>query len=143
MTTTTHVPTLEHAIHQTNLWLNDVGAELDGAGHQEAYRALRATLHALRDRLPVNETAKLAAQLPDLLRGVYYEGWHPSRTPARYHTRDELLERIAHEGAFHGHTEASYAAQAALAVLRRRISAGQIADVAAVLPADVAAFVSG
>ena len=141
--TTTHVPTLEHAIHQTNVWLNDVGAELGGADHREAYRALRATLHALRDRIPVNEAAQLAAQLPDLLRGVYYEGWSPSRTPVRYHTREQLLDRIVNEGAFAGRTEASYAANAALAVLRRRISAGEIAGVTAVLPADVAAFVSG
>lgn len=143
MTTTTHVPTLEHAIHQTNVWLKDVAAELDSDDHQYAYRALRAALHALRDRLPVNEAAQLAAQLPDLLRGVYYEGWHPSKTPVRFHTREQLLDRIVQEGSFAGHTEASYAADAAFAVVRRRISAGQVADVMAVLPTDVAAFVNG
>lgn len=143
MTTTTHVPTLEHGIHVTNEWLRDVAAELATDSHQEAYRALRATLHVLRDRLPVDETAQLAAQLPDLLRGVYYEGWNPSRTPARFRTREELLDRVAHEGAYHGHTEASYAMGAALAVLRRRISAGEMADVSAVLPAEIAEFVSG
>lgn len=143
MTTTTHVPTLEHGIHATNAWLRDVAAELQTDDHQEAYRALRATLHVLRDRLPVDEAAQLAAQLPDLLRGVYYEGWNPSATPARFRTREELLERVAHEAAFHGHTEASYAMNAALAVLRRRISSGELADVAAVLPADIAEVVSG
>lgn len=143
MTTTTHVPTLEHGIHATNAWLRDVAAELETDDHQEAYRALRATLHVLRDRLPVDEAAQLAAQLPDLLRGVYYEGWDPSRTPARFHTREQLLDRVVHEGAFHGHTEASYAMNAALAVLRARISAGEMADVTAVLPAEIAHFVSG
>lgn len=143
MTTTTHVPTLEHSIHVTNEWLRDVAAELDANDHQEAYRALRATLHVLRDRLPVDEAAQLAAQLPDLLRGVYYEGWNPSKTPARFHTREQLLDRVAHEARYHGHTEASYAMGAALAVLRRRISTGEMADVTAVLPADVAQFVSG
>jgi uncharacterized protein (DUF2267 family) len=63
MTTTTHVPTLEHSIHQTNGWLGDVAAELDGTDRQYAYRTLRATLHALRDRLTVDEAAQLAAQL--------------------------------------------------------------------------------
>lgn len=143
MTTTTHVPTLEHGIHATNVWLRDVGAELQTDSHQEAYRALRATLHVLRDRLPVDEAAQLAAQLPDLLRGVYYEGWNPSKTPARFHTREELLERVAREAPYHGHTEASYALQAALTVLRRRVSAGEMEDVAAVLPADVAQLVAG
>lgn len=143
MTTTTHVPTLEHGIHATNVWLGEVAAELDSDDHQYAYRALRATMHALRDRLPVDEAAQLAAQLPDLLRGVYYEGWNPSATPARFRTREQLLDRIAHEGAFHGHTEASYAAEAALAVLRRHISEGELEDVIASLPAGVAGFVEG
>lgn len=134
---------LEHGIHVTNAWLRDVAAELQADDHQQAYRALRVTLHVLRDRLPVDEAAQLAAQMPDLLRGVYYEGWNPSKTPARFRTREQLLERVAHEAPYHGHTEASYAMSAALAVLRRRISAGEMADVTAVLPTDIAQFVSG
>lgn len=140
--TTTHVPTLEHGIHRTNEWLRDVAAELGSEDRHEAYRALRATLHVLRDRLPVDETAQLAAQLPDLLRGVYYEGWKPSRTPASFHTREQLLDRVVREARYHGHTEASFAFNAAVAVLRRRISAGELADVTAVLPAEIAHFVS-
>lgn len=141
--TVTHVPTLEHAIHVTNEWLRDVASVLQTDDRHEAYRALRSTMHVLRDRLPVDENAKLAAQLPDVLRGVYYEGWHPSRTPARFRTYDELLERVAREGAYHGHTEASYALTAALAIMRRRISAGEMAGVAAALPAEIADVVSG
>lgn len=140
--TTTHVAALERSIHATNAWLGDVAAELDGDDHQYAYRALRATMHVLRDRLPVEEASQLAAQLPDVLRGVFYEGWKPSATPARFHTRDQLLERVAREGAFRGRTEASFAFMSAMAVLRRRISAGEMEDVAAVLPADIADFIS-
>jgi uncharacterized protein (DUF2267 family) len=33
------------------------------------YRLLRATLHALRDRLPAQEAVHLGAQLPMLIRG--------------------------------------------------------------------------
>ena len=50
---------------------------------QQSYAALRAVLHALRDRLPVQESADLAAQLPVLIRGIYYEGWDPARVPWR------------------------------------------------------------
>jgi uncharacterized protein (DUF2267 family) len=143
MTTPTHVRALEHGIHATLAGLRDVATGLDSEDHHEGYKALRATLHVLRDRLPVDEAAQLAAQLPNLLRGVYYEGWDPSRTPTRFHTREQLLDRVAAEGAFHGHTEASYAMAAALTVLRRRISAGELADVAAVLPRDIADLVGG
>lgn len=143
MTTTTHVHALEHGIHQTNVWLNDVAAELDGVDRQEAYRALRSTLHALRDRLTVDEAAQLGAQLPDLLRGVYYEGWNPSATPSAVHTREQFLDRVVAEAPYHGHTEASYAVGAAMAVLRRHVSAGELEDVAAILPHDVRALLFG
>jgi len=137
MTTTTHVPTLEHGIHQTNAWLGDVAGELDGADRQYAYRVLRATLHALRDRLTVDEAAQLAAQLPDLLRGIYYEGWDPSRTPVHERTREQFLDHVAREGALAGHTEASIAVGAAMAVLGRHVSAGELDDVRATLPRDI------
>lgn len=137
---TTHVRTLEHGIHQTNVWLGDVAAALDTEDRQYAYRALRAVMHALRDRLTVNEAAQLAAQLPDLLRGIYYEGWNPSATPARDHTREQFLDRVTREGTFAGHTEASFAVSAAMTVLRRRISDGELADVRATLPQDIGAL---
>lgn len=140
MTTTTHVPTLEHAIHQTNVWLGEVAAALDGADRQYAYRTLRATVHALRDRLTVDEAAQLAAQLPDLLRGIYYEGWDPSATPVRERTREQFLDHVAREGALAGRTEASVAVGAAMAVLTRHVSAGELDDVRATLPQEIRAL---
>ncbi len=50
-------------VQTTNEWLQDVEAAV-GADRQVAYRALRAVLHALRDRLPVEEAAEPGDQLP-------------------------------------------------------------------------------
>ncbi|MFE2233419.1 DUF2267 domain-containing protein [Streptomyces sp. NPDC059442] len=41
-------------------------------------------LHTLRDRLTGDVAAHFAAQLPDLLRGAYYDGWDPSTVPVKY-----------------------------------------------------------
>ena len=90
-----------------------------------ARRVLRAFLHALRDHLSVDEAAQLAAQLTIFVRGVFYEGWDPSRTPERSRDVDSFLQRIAGEAGLAGETEASFAATAASRVLRRHVSTGE------------------
>ena len=78
--------------------------------------------------------AKFAAQLPTLIRGIYYEDWVPSRTPLAIHNVDAFLARVAEEGRMAGETEASLAVSAVARLLRRHISAGEIEEVLAVLP---------
>jgi uncharacterized protein (DUF2267 family) len=128
---------IERSVEKAHLWLDDMAAEMGTEDRNEAYRALRAYLHALRDRLPVDEAAQLAAQLPELIRGIYYEGWNPSATPVKYRDLDEFLARMSSEGVLDGETQASFAAAAAAAVLKRHVSAGEIDDIRAILPEDL------
>ncbi len=125
---------IEHSIEKTRVWLSEVDEELGGEDRQYAYRALRAVLHALRDRLTVDVAAKLAAQLPTLIRGVYYEDWDPSRTPVAIHDVGTFLDHVASEGHMAGETEASIAVTAVARVLRAHLPAGEIDHVLAVLP---------
>lgn len=130
---------IERSVEKTHIWLKELAEDLDGADRHGAdrhyaYRALRAVLHALRDRLTVDVAAKLAAQLPTLIRGVYYEDWDPSRTPLPIHDVDAFLQRVAHEGSLGGETEASLAVAAVGRLLRRHLTAGEIDEVLAVLP---------
>ena len=139
----TKSPTIiERSVESAHVWINDMASELDRDDQAEALRLLRAFLHALRDRLTIDEGAQLAAQLPELIRGVFYENWVPARTPAGYHDVDSFLARIADEARLAGSTEASYAATAGAAVLRRHVSEGELADVSAVLPAPVRELVT-
>ncbi|MGZ3357160.1 MAG: DUF2267 domain-containing protein, partial [Isosphaeraceae bacterium] len=55
---------IEITIHTTNLWLENLMEELGWQDRDQAYQALRVVLHALRDRLPEEALAALAAQLP-------------------------------------------------------------------------------
>ncbi|MEV4320363.1 DUF2267 domain-containing protein [Actinocrispum sp. NPDC049592] len=64
---------------------------LDIDDMHQTYRVVRTWMHLLRDRLPVNSAAHLAAPLPELLRGVFYDGWRPSRVPDRMHAEGYLL----------------------------------------------------
>jgi uncharacterized protein (DUF2267 family) len=127
---------IDRTVAKTREWIDEMAEELGTDDRHEAYRVLRAFLRIVRDRVGLNEAAQLAAQLPELLRGAYYENWVPSRTPQRY-DRDAFLDRLAEEARLAGETEASYAAAAAMTVLRRRVSAGEIEDVLANFPADL------
>ena len=128
---------IDRSIEKMNVWLNELAEELGSEDRKLAYHVLRAYLHAVRDRLPVNEAAQLAAQLPELIRGIYYEDWVPARTPVDYHSADEFLQRVAKEALLPGETEASYACSAAARVLRRHVSAGEVEDVVAVFPENL------
>lgn len=91
----TGVPAFDSTLHTTNGWLREV---LDGLGwvdRHAAYQALRAVLHALRDRLPPDQALALAAQLPMLVRGFYFEGWRPADTPVRERHKEQFLGHVA------------------------------------------------
>jgi uncharacterized protein (DUF2267 family) len=128
---------IDRSVEKAHVWINEVAEGLGTDDRGQAYRVLRAYLHALRDRLPVNEAAQLAAQLPALIRGIYYEDWKPSATPVHYRNLAEFLDRVAADAKLDGETSASYAVNAASAVLRRHVTAGEIEDVRAILPKEL------
>jgi uncharacterized protein (DUF2267 family) len=125
---------IEHSVEKAHIWLKEVAEELGDEDRRSAYRALRAVLHTLRDRLTVEAAAKLAAQLPTLIRGIYYEDWNPSRTPLAIHDVETFLDHVVMEGRMGGETEASVAVTAVARVLRAHVSPGEIDDVLSVLP---------
>lgn len=133
MTTSTGIDALDRTVHNANRWISDLAGEL-GEDRRTCYRILRGFLHLLRDRLTTEEGAHLAAQLPHLWRGVFYEGWSPSRTPDSYRDRDTFLRRLAEEAQLAGTTEASLAAEACARVLRSHIDEGEFRHVLDVLP---------
>jgi uncharacterized protein (DUF2267 family) len=63
------------------------------AEQDRAYQALRGTLHALRDILRLEEAVQLAAQLPLLIKGVFYDGWTPLDKPQKY-KKEEFARRV-------------------------------------------------
>jgi uncharacterized protein (DUF2267 family) len=131
------IPPIETTVHTTNAWLKELVEELGWEDRERAFHALRTVLHALRDRLTVAEAVDLGAQLPTLIRGVYYEGWTPNRKPAKERRREEFLAHIA--AAFRGHSEIfpEEVAWAVFKVLERHVSAGEIGDIKHVLPAPI------
>ncbi len=94
---------LDTSLQHTHEWLHEIGQELGFDDERAAYAALRATLHAVRDRLPAELVAHFGAELPMLVRGIYYDGWHPSAARLKAAHDEDFLDSIG--GELLGHDE--------------------------------------
>lgn len=126
----------DSTLQKTSVWLNEVMSELDSTDRRLAYLALRVTLHALRDRLPIEEAVHLGAQLPMLIRGLYYEGWTVSAKPVKQH-RTEFLATIRNHFRADTPPDAERVARGVFKVLAHHVTAGEIHDVQQLLPKDL------
>ena len=133
----TGLEVFDKTVQTTNSWLKEI-AEIAGLDRRKAYRVLAAVLHVLRDRLTVDEVAQLGAQLPILVRGLYYDQWHhPSGKPERLRHREEFLAAVAAELDDIGPINPENATRTVFSVLERHIAPGEIEDVKATLPAHI------
>jgi uncharacterized protein (DUF2267 family) len=94
-------------------------------------------LHCLRDRLTVDEAAQLGAQHPLLVRGIYYEAWHPAGKPEKIRTREEFLANVGARLGKASPTDPGQAVRAVLQVLSNHLSSGEIHHVTEALPQEI------
>lgn len=135
MSDNTKVSALDHSMEVAHIWVNDVAKEFDTDNREFAYRVLRAWLHTLRDRLTVQAAALFAAQLPDLIRGVFYAGWNPNAVPDKYDAEVYAL-RFAKQASI-AVNDVGKAAAATTAAVARHLPAAQLDKALDHLPADI------
>lgn len=135
--TTTGIAAFDKTIEKTNVWLNDVQATMGWDNRDKAYMTLRGVLHAIRDRLTPDEAVDLAAQLPMLVRGFYYEGWHPAHKPLKYRHKQQFLEQVAKEAPWLETDELEQAVTAVFGVVAKETHGGEAAQVRHMLPAEL------
>jgi CBS domain-containing protein/uncharacterized protein (DUF2267 family) len=129
---------LDSTIQKTHEWLKEITDHLGFPNEKAAFAGLRAVLHALRDRLPRENAAQLGAQLPMLIRGMYYEGWDPSKEPTRVRHQQEFFDLVSAE--LKEHTElrdARRITKIVFGVLANHLSAGEREKVLRTLPAEI------
>lgn len=136
---TTGLDIFDRTLHETNTWLKEVMGELGTENRRHAFQALRAVMHTLRDRLTADEAANLSAQLPLLVRGVFFEGWHPAGVPTRERSREAFLGKVARhlEETRTGDVDAEAAVRAVLGALEHHVTAGEVAHVKHTLPKHI------
>jgi uncharacterized protein (DUF2267 family) len=127
------------AVQATQDWIDALTQRLGWHDRQQVCRAFLATLHALRDAMARNQAIYLGAQLPTLLRGFYYEGWHPDgRSGAK--SRGAFLERI-HDGVHRDPgIDAEEVAHAVFALLAARLPEAELEDARAATPKPLHGF---
>ncbi len=129
----TTISDLNAAVHAAEDWIDDLMRRLGWQDRERVFLALLATLHALRDCLARDEAVYIGAQLPTLLRGLYYEGWHPS-TRAATRSRSAFLERI-HDGVHRDPgVDTEQVARGVFGLLAARLPAAEIEDTKAATP---------
>lgn len=128
---------IDRAVQLTHTWINELDGRLGWKSKSRSYRLLRTVLQAVRDWLPANEAADFAAQLPELLRGVYYEHWQPANTPVRERSKADFLARIELAFKTDPLVYAPDAVATVFAMLSEKISGGEIEDVRRSLPAHL------
>jgi uncharacterized protein (DUF2267 family) len=135
----TGLDVFDKTLQTTNVWLEEIMAEL-GPDRQVAWHALGAVLRPLRDRVPHGLAAHVGAQLPLLVRGLYYDQWHPAGQPERLRTVDELLERVGDGLQGIRPVNVRDAMLAVFRTLARHVDPGQVSKVIDALPEEVRAL---
>lgn len=124
-------------VQKTNRILNELEEEMGWQDRRsQTYACIREVLHALRDRLPVNEAIKLAAQMPMLLAGVFISGWKPAETPIKM-TAEEFNNRIQENIPYKVEGGVPRLVDAVWKVMEDNLSKGLMSDIKAILPSDM------
>ncbi|MGO8915081.1 MAG: DUF2267 domain-containing protein [Stellaceae bacterium] len=132
---------LDSTVQKTHEWLRDIKDGLGLDNDRAAYAALRATLHGLRDLLATDQVASFGAQLPVLVRGIYYEGWNPPSTLTGGRQRRDFLEAVRHQLREHLELcDAERVARVVFDVVTMHVTPGEIEKIAHSLPREVRAL---
>ena len=123
----------DKTLETTHVWLKELMADL-GPDRQVAWKVLSVVLRKIRDRLPLGLAAHLGAQLPILIRGVYYDQFEPARLPVECNSREEFVAEVAEWLSDIRPVDPDEAVRSVFRVLSHHVDPGQIAKVVEALP---------
>jgi uncharacterized protein (DUF2267 family) len=134
------VGALDHSIQETNIWFKALTEKLHFKDRHHAYSAVRAVLHALRDRLTPEMAVHLGAQLPMLVRGLYYEGWHMAGKPTKDRSTQEFADHVLEQLPPQFPIDPLTVTRAVFEILWERLDPGESAKVIDHLPLPLRAL---
>jgi uncharacterized protein (DUF2267 family) len=132
----TGLDVFDRTLQTTNIWLNEI-MEVVGPDRHLAWKVLSVVLHKLRDRVPVEVAAHLGAQLPLLVRGVFYDQFQPARQPTDWRTLEDFVGEVQNGLADSRPLDPRDAVRAVFGVLSRHLSEGEVDKIKEVLPNSI------
>ncbi len=128
---------IDTTVQKTYEWLGDIREELHIPDSQTAYHALSSVLHTLRDRLPAEDVAGFGAQLPILIRGIFYDAWRPAGKPLKIRSREQFLDLVAERFGGIAVVQPERLVHAVLTVVEKHVSPGEVEKLQSTLPRDI------
>lgn len=135
MTRMIHV--FERTTHEAHEWVNHLAGRTGWGNEREVLHLLRTVLAQIRDHLPLDEMAQFSAQLPIMLRGMFFEGWQPKKTPVRERHAADFVAAVDKEVGDVIDYRGVEDIKAVFNVINARISRGEVEDVRACLPQEL------
>jgi uncharacterized protein (DUF2267 family) len=135
----TGLEVFDKTLHTTNQWLDEISAEI-GPDRHLAWHVLGAVLRCIRDELLIGQSAHLAAQLPLLVRGAYFDQYRPAAQPLSDRSQDEFTDRIRQELVGCRPVRPDLAATAVMRTLNRHLTEGQVRKARDALPKSIRAL---
>jgi uncharacterized protein (DUF2267 family) len=131
----------DRTVEKTHQFINDVAQQIELEDKHIVFIGIKAVLHGLRDRIPLEEAVQLGAQFPVMLAGFYYQGWKPAATPTKERSVGAFVEKIKSNLPQKDYpVEIEVLITGVFAVLAQWVSEGEIVDVANMLPKDIQEF---
>jgi uncharacterized protein (DUF2267 family) len=127
---------LDRSIQLTMEWLNEIQEEFKWPDKDRVYDATKAVLLATRDRITVEEAHQFAAQIPMVMKGMFFDRYDPTDKPMLIRNKDKFLEHVRmHFG--DRSLDSENAVLIVVKVLRKKISQGQYEDVVGSMPKEI------
>ncbi len=98
----TNILSLDRAVQNTILWLNEIQTQLQWEDRDTVYKATKAVLQTIRDLLPYEELFHFSANLPMVMKGMMFDGFNPIK---------DKKEKVKTEVEFYNQVQTYYDSQ--------------------------------
>ena len=139
-------PTFDQYAEKGRDWVRELAAELS-LPEEKAHRIIRVVLHALRNRIPLEESFHLISQMPIVWKGIYVDGWKPHDVFERLHGMAEYVQSVREEDKgmagydFGNDQQAKKAIYAVWKLLANHISDQEIMQICNCLPNEISSAI--